>query len=205
MNYYVYVFFDGQKPIYVGYGKNMRWKDHFSMKTNVRLNRFLKNNPVNQPVIAADNLSIGDAKVLEIKLIAQYGRDNLKTGSLYNLTDGGEGTSGLIMTEDQKLKIKQGADKRWSKEINRKAQSEIMKAASNTEEFKVKVINRRDPNWIPFTLKLSRDRQNIKMSKLEKVKEAFYINDLPKMLLVSGIKTENGLKRYLRRHGVIEK
>ena len=43
--------------------------------------------------IIAENLSWGDACKLEILLISQYGRLDLKTGNLVNMTDGGEGMS----------------------------------------------------------------------------------------------------------------
>lgn len=40
----------------------------------------------------------------EIELISLYGRRNLGHGTLVNLTDGGEGTSGNILSDEQRLK-----------------------------------------------------------------------------------------------------
>lgn len=45
-----------------------------------------------------------DACNKEIELIALYGRSDLKQGELCNLTDGGEGSLGLIVSDETKLK-----------------------------------------------------------------------------------------------------
>lgn len=45
--------------------------------------------------IVADKLIVEDAKELEVFLISIYGRRDLKTGTLVNFTDGGDGISGL--------------------------------------------------------------------------------------------------------------
>jgi len=47
-----------------------------------------------------------DAKLKEIELIALYGREDLGIGTLWNLTDGGDGTVGLRVSEATKQKIK---------------------------------------------------------------------------------------------------
>jgi hypothetical protein len=48
----------------------------------------------------ADNLDEASAFVEEIRLIATYGRRDLKAGYLFNLTDGGEGLSGALRTPE---------------------------------------------------------------------------------------------------------
>ena len=46
-----------------------------------------------------------EACLLEKKYIKLFGRRDLGNGSLVNLTDGGEGTRGLIVSEDQRRQI----------------------------------------------------------------------------------------------------
>ena len=55
--------------------------------------------------IVFDNLTWEDACKIEVELIAKYGRIDLGTGTLVNLTDGGEGTLNRKMTEETKRKI----------------------------------------------------------------------------------------------------
>lgn len=205
MEYYVYIFYADQIPIYVGYGKGVRWKDHFSMSTNVRLNRYLAKHRENMPTIFAENLSVEDAKAVEIELIAKFGRQDLKTGTLYNLTNGGDGTSGLKMTPEQKARVKSGVNKRWENPEQRKQHSIAMTKATNSTEFREKVLARRPPDWIEYSKRKSLKRKAAKNSKIEAVRNALVRNDEAEMLLVSGIQTVNGLKRFLKRHGLIEK
>lgn len=51
--------------------------------------------------IIYDNVSIDAARRIERNLIKEYGRINLNTGTLVNLTDGGEGVANFKRTEDQ--------------------------------------------------------------------------------------------------------
>jgi hypothetical protein len=52
-----------------------------------------------------DNLDEQTSFSLEIATIARYGRKDLKLGPLVNLSDGGEGPSGCIRTQEQKDNI----------------------------------------------------------------------------------------------------
>jgi hypothetical protein len=54
-----------------------------------------------------------EAFAKEIELIALYGRRNLKKGTLFNLTDGGEGGSGTIKTAAHKAVDKYNSIKNW--------------------------------------------------------------------------------------------
>jgi hypothetical protein len=58
-------------------------------------------------------------------MISVYGRKDIGTGILYNLTDGGEGPSGYVFTEEQRKKM---GDMRRGK--SRPRQSKIMKEKS---------------------------------------------------------------------------
>ena len=54
--------------------------------------------------ILYNNLTIKEAKQLEVYLIKYYGRKDLKTGVLCNMTDGGEGTYGRITSKESNIK-----------------------------------------------------------------------------------------------------
>ena len=98
MDYYVYEYLrEDNTPYYIGKGRKDRWKskDHtvgIPPKGRVRF--------------VATDLSEQEAKDLEIELIAKYGRKDLGTGILRNMTNGGEGSSGRIATKEMIAKLK---------------------------------------------------------------------------------------------------
>lgn len=95
MNYYTYAYLreDGT-PYYIGKGKGNRAysknRHRISVPTKERI-IFLKK-----------NLTEEEAFGHEIYMISILGRKDIGTGILRNLTDGGEGTSGCVLTEDHK-------------------------------------------------------------------------------------------------------
>lgn len=98
--YYVYAYLrvndsdtaSAGTPYYIGYGKNRRaFNKHHKIpvpkdKSNI--------------VFLYENISEQEAKELEKQEISKYGRKDKGTGILLNLTDGGEGVSGLIHSEE---------------------------------------------------------------------------------------------------------
>lgn len=80
--YYVYEYLreDGT-PYYIGKGKDSRWKDPHTVAVP----------PLDRIRFIAQHLSEQDALKLEEDLILKYGRKDLGTGILRNLTSGGEG------------------------------------------------------------------------------------------------------------------
>lgn len=58
--------------------------------------------PRKENIIVQDHASEADAFAAEIFLIAYYGRKDLGTGCLRNLTDGGDGVSGYKFSEEGK-------------------------------------------------------------------------------------------------------
>jgi hypothetical protein len=85
-NYYTYAYLreDGT-PYYIGKGIGKR---AWSKRHNVHLPTDLSRIQIMQ-----DGLTNDEAKVLEIELIAKYGRKDLGTGILRNQTDGGDGAN----------------------------------------------------------------------------------------------------------------
>lgn len=113
MNFYAYVYRDPRpeknlEPIYVGKGTGSRSNIHLYDCKNKYLSRKLQKikilglSPHIEIINAIDELH---ALFLESCLIQVFGRRDLKTGTLVNLTDGGEGVSGLKHSQETKLKM----------------------------------------------------------------------------------------------------
>ncbi len=93
--FYVYVFLreDRYTPYYVGKGTGRRC--------------FVKRNGTNPPrdrdriVKVKENLSEEESFELEKLLIKFWGRKDNNTGILHNLTDGGDGVSGRVVSEEE--------------------------------------------------------------------------------------------------------
>ncbi len=103
--FYIYVHkraTDG-KVFYVGKGKNKRYC-RFDNRSKLWLNIVNKHGLIID--IVKDKLQEWYAFELEYELIALHGRRDVDKGFLVNHTDGGEGMSGHVVTEDQKAKMR---------------------------------------------------------------------------------------------------
>lgn len=89
---------------YVGKGRtHARAYSHLKGTHNKAFAGWLKNNtPFIKVIPAVDN---EDAVEMEIFLIAQIGRIDTGTGTLFNHTDGGDGNVGWVMSEETRAKI----------------------------------------------------------------------------------------------------
>lgn len=98
--YYVYAYLrDDQTPYYIGKGINRRaYNAHKRTNGSDMLPK-----DFSRIKILHENLSEKQAFDLEKELILDYGRKDLGTGILRNLTEGGEGDSGYKHSEEAKL------------------------------------------------------------------------------------------------------
>lgn len=103
-DFYVYLHINPKmgEPFYVGKGRKNR-----AFETQKRSNWW--NNFVNKNgfdvIILEDSLFEKKALEREVYWIKRIGRKNLNKGLLINLTNGGEGTSGRILTDEQRKKL----------------------------------------------------------------------------------------------------
>ena len=129
--HYVYAYLreDGS-PYYIGKGKNDRaYKKHCVPvpKNHSRI------------VFLETNLSDVGACALERRYIRWYGRKDLGTGILRNLTDGGEGSSGLSISEETRRKMSESKRGRKFSEEHRHKMSEAKRGRKFSEEHRHKM------------------------------------------------------------------
>ena len=117
--YYVYAYLrEDLTPYYIGKGSgNRAW---------VTARVTPKPTDVSRIQILHDNLTEEEALDLETKLISKYGRKDLGTGILRNLTNGGDGVSGRITNFSEEWKAKLRKPKQMS-EAGRAALSDFAK------------------------------------------------------------------------------
>ena len=123
--FYVYVYRDprqrkDRQPVYVGKGTGDRDLSHWSRGShNKPLQDFLSHlrganlEPICERVFETENEK--EAFDKEVDLIKLYGRRDIKTGCLFNRTDGGDGASGAVRTDEEKLVNHNHSLRNWQK------------------------------------------------------------------------------------------
>jgi hypothetical protein len=125
--FYVYCYHNPLKivngnpePFYVGKGKNERLLDHLFESSLVRDPNKHKTNTIRTilragltPIITkvSSHENQKDAWDAEMSLIRKLGRRDLGLGPLTNMTDGGEGTTNKIFTEQYRKKLSEATKK----------------------------------------------------------------------------------------------
>jgi hypothetical protein len=105
--YYVYAYIrkSNGTPYYIGKGKGNR---AYSKQRNVSVPR-----DKSKIVFLERNLSEIGALAIERRMIRWWGRKDTGNGILLNKTDGGEGTSGIIRSQQTREKMSKNAAGRW--------------------------------------------------------------------------------------------
>lgn len=148
---------DTNEIFYIGIGKNKSraYQKSKSKRSNFWLNIINKTNY--QVEIIAEGLSWEDACELEMLLIYEYGRKDLGTGGLVNMSEGGENPPLML------------GDKNYSRTIEgRKKISDRMKGRVLSSETKIKLsIIKKESGVIPPSQKGNTrgDKTKLKHSK----------------------------------------
>ena len=96
--YYTYAYLrEDRTPYYIGKGSGDR--------INKNHGRPCSKPPLDRRIKLKIDLTEEEAFRHEIYMIAVFGRKDLETGILYNKSNGGEGNSGLIMSQESREKM----------------------------------------------------------------------------------------------------
>ena len=106
MEYYTYAYLreDGT-PYYIGKGKDYRLYSKKGRPCNLP--------PRERIIKLKQNLTEEKAFKHEIYMIAVFGRKDLGTGILYNRSNGGDGVSGRVFSEESKIKMSIGKNTKY--------------------------------------------------------------------------------------------
>lgn len=170
-NYYTYAYLREDKtPYYIGKGRGRR-----AFHKENRVTKLPKNK--DRIIFLKQNLTEEEAFKHEIYMISVFGRKDLGTGILHNRTDGGEGSSGFIVSENRKeayrvwmlnnnpMKNPIVADKvrqhllREHPRRNIPISEEQKEKISNT--MKQRKINVGEKSYLSFTWKITFDNGNV--------------------------------------------
>ena len=134
---------DLNEPFYIGIGSDLHYKRAYQIKSRNNFWHNIVSKTDYDVEIIIDDLTWEDACIKEKEFIALYGRKDLNNGILTNLTDGGEGSINVLVSEHTRslLGIK-------SKELKRTKShceniSKAKKGKQFTDEHKLKLSNAR--------------------------------------------------------------
>jgi hypothetical protein len=162
--FYTYAYLrEDRTPYYIGKGKRNRAYNKHQKGISVPKDK-------SRIIFLKQNLTEAEAFRHEIYMIAVFGRKDLGTGILRNMTNGGEGPSGMVHSEETKDKIRQRAMGRKASQKTKQKLSKIHKGRKHTEEWKKIQSERMKGNTYGLGRKHSPDSLK-KMSESQKGKK----------------------------------
>jgi hypothetical protein len=166
---YRHIRLDRYEPFYIGIGKE---KSRCFEK--VKRNKFWFNIVAKTDYkveILFDNLSWEDACKKEMEFIKLYGRKDLGTGTLCNLTIGGDGILGVVRTEEYREKLRQVNTGKKMSENSVQKLKEALKGRRHSEETKLKMGKTRKGRKLSEAHKANISQGNLGKSKSESHRE----------------------------------
>ena len=123
--FYTYAYLrEDRTPYYIGKGQGRRI-------SNRRKGEIKPPKDKTRVIFLKQNITEEEAFKHEIYMIAVFGRKDLGTGILHNRTDGGEGASGNIHTEETRRKI---SEKNKGKKLTEEHKQKLREANKNQSE-----------------------------------------------------------------------
>jgi hypothetical protein len=140
---YRHIRLDKNEPFYIGIGSDIPYYKRANERA--RRSKFWKKiiAKTNYEIeILFDDISFEEAKVKEIEFIKLYGRKDLNTGCLVNLTDGGDGLINKVYTPEYRKNLSNSIKGRILSEESKEKIRKSKTGQKHTEESKIKMSNK---------------------------------------------------------------
>ena len=125
---YRHIRLDNNEPFYIGIGSDSSYKRANERARRSTFWKKIVSKCGYKVQIIIDEVSYDFAKEKEKEFILLYGRKDLNTGSLCNLTDGGDGTANLVFTSEHKVRLSISAKNRYK---DREIKTKLTKQEQN--------------------------------------------------------------------------
>lgn len=127
-NWYVYKHTreDKNEIFYIGIGCSKNFKRAYEKYKRNNIWYKITNKTSFSVEILNENLSKEEASIMEINLIKEIGRIDLGTGTLSNMTNGGDGTNQFIFTDEQREKISEKMSGKNNHRYGKKQSKEVI-------------------------------------------------------------------------------
>tara|TARA_R110000868_G_C10592002_1_gene739676 strand:- start:69 stop:668 length:600 start_codon:yes stop_codon:yes gene_type:complete len=180
---YRHIRLDKNEPFYIGIGSDTNYQRAYSKSSRNVLWKKVVNVTDYQVEIIMDNLTKDIAKQKEIEFILLYGKKINKTGTLVNITDGGESGSGFKHTQEAKKRIGEAS--------KLKDYSKYDKSYTQTQEYRDKISKINKGRKMPDSM---REKTSLRMKN--RVLSEEHKEKLRNLRL--GIKVSNETKEKMR-------
>jgi hypothetical protein len=169
---YRHIRLDKNEPFYIGIGTDNRYKRAHERARRSDLWKKIVAKTNYEVEILMDGIPWNIAKQRESEFIKLYGRKDLGTGTLANMTDGGDGTLGKPITEEYRMKLSRAAKNRVISEDQKNKLREISLKRNFTEEQKIAISEK--ISKIHKGRKLSQHHIGIMSARMQKEKNPMY-------------------------------
>lgn len=170
---YRHIRLDTNQVFYIGIGNDLKYQRSKSKyNRNKHWHNIVNKTPIKIDILF-DEIDYDEAKSKEVEFISLYGRRDFGTGTLVNMTDGGEGCVGMIVSDDVKAKISLRNKGRKVSQETRDKISLARKGFKHTDEVKRKIGEFKKGKKLPPREPVSEETRR-KMSEGRKGKKPSY-------------------------------
>ena len=138
---YRHIRLDKNEPFYIGISKDQYRP--YATKNRSKYWARIVNKSDYRVEILFDDLTYEQAKEKEIEFISLYGRKDLNNGCLVNMTDGGEGSLNVVVSEETRRLISQNNKGRKGFTHSEQSKMKISIAKTGVKQTKEAIENRR--------------------------------------------------------------